>query len=131
MSRDGGASERRRARRAITLALAVVALAVAVAVAQEAFRVTWEVDRSSPGRTKVTGRVFNDARGDVLDVYVTAEAVDGAGKVVARGISFVAPSISPRSSEPFEAAVPAPSSATAFRVRVSAFRFGYGLQQTP
>src|SRR5919201_1325519 len=103
------------------LALAVAMLA-GVALAQESFRVTYNIDRSTPGRTKITGQVFNDARVDALDVYVTAEAVDGAGKVVARGISFVSPSIRQGGNASFDATVPAPPNATTFRVRVSNFR---------
>jgi hypothetical protein len=117
---------------AVRRQFALLALAVAVlageAPAQESFRVTYNIDRSTPGRTKVTGQVFNDARADALDVYVTAEAVDGAGKVVARGISFVSPSIRQGGNASFEATVPAPPNATSFRVRVSNFRFGLGLQ---
>lgn len=115
----------------LTVALGVVALAAAVVGAQEQFRVTWDVDRATPGRTRITGRVFNDAAVDVLNVYVTAEALDAGGKVVARGVSFVASSIPPRSNAPFEASVPAPSGGTNVRVRVSSFRFGYGAQQSP
>jgi hypothetical protein len=115
----------------VALALGIVALTVVAGGAQETFRVTWNVDRSSPARTRITGQVFNDGRFDAVDVSVTAEAIDAGGKVVARGISFVASSIPPRSSAAFEAAVPAPSSATTFRVRVSSFRFGYGMQQSP
>ena len=117
---------------AIRRQLALLALAVAVlagvALAQDSFRVTYNVDRSTPARTKVTGQVFNDARADALDVYVTVEAVDGAGKVVARGISFVGPSIRQGGNAAFEATVPAPPNATTFRVRVSNYRFGLGLQ---
>ena len=116
--------------------LALVALPVALvvgglagpALAQESFRVTYDVDRSNPGRTKVTGVVFNDGRVDVLDVYVTAEAVNSAGKILARGIAFVSPSIPQGSSVPFDATVPAPPNATGFRVRVTNYRLGLGLQ---
>jgi hypothetical protein len=107
-------------------AAAMLALVTASAAAQGPFRVTYNVDRSAPGRTRVIGQVFNDAPVDVVDVYVTAEAIDGNGKVVARGISFVSPSIRQGGSAPFEAAVPAPTSATNFRVRVSNYRQGLG-----
>ncbi|HSE92561.1 MAG TPA: FxLYD domain-containing protein [Methylomirabilota bacterium] len=108
--------------------LALMAVSVA---AQGPFRITYDVDRSSPGRTRIAGQVFNDTPTDVVDVYVTAEAVDGNGKVVARGISFVSPAISRGGSAPFEAAVPAPPSATNFRVRVSSYRQGLGASQAP
>src|SRR2546425_6060912 len=131
MGRNGTASRRTWAGCGVALAFGAVALAAAVGGAQESFRVTWNVDRSNPARTRITGQVFNDGRFDVVDVHVTAEAIDAGGTVVARGISFVAASIPPRSSSAYEAAVPAPSSATTFRVRVSSFRLGYGMQQSP
>src|SRR5919204_4562429 len=98
-----------RTRATLTVALGVLALAAAVVGAQEQFRITWDVDRANPGRTRITGRVHNDTAVDVLNVYVTAEGVDAGGRVVARGVSFVASSIPPHSSAPFEASVPAPS----------------------
>lgn len=115
-------------RRLVTVA--VLAVVVATAAAQAPFRITYNVDRAG-GRTRIAGHVFNDAPTDVIDVYVTAEAVDGNGKVVARGISFVSPSIRQGGSAPFEAAVPAPPTAMTFRVRVSNFRQGLGSLQAP
>jgi len=112
-------------------AIAGMMLAVALAVlhadagAQDIFRLTWDVERN-PGRTRVTGQVVNQGRVDVVDVYVTAEALDANGKVVARGISFVSPSIPQGATAKFEAAVPAPPTATSFRVRVSNYRLGLG-----
>lgn len=114
--------------RAMGLAAGLVAGIVAIALAQENFRVTFNVDRSTEGRTRVTGSVFNDNRADALDVYVTAEALDAGGKVVARGITFVSPNIRQGTAVAFDASVPAPSSASNFRVRVSAFRLGMGVQ---
>jgi hypothetical protein len=108
-------------------ALALVILGAGVAAAQENFRVTYDVDSSTPGRARVTGVVFNDARVDVLDVHVTAEALNSAGKVVGRGIAFVSPQIRQGGNAPFEAVVPA-RDATTYRVRVSAFRLGLGAE---
>lgn len=113
------------------LGLALVTLAALAAEAQENFRVTHTVDRSNPARTVVTGVVFNDARVDVLDVYVTVEALDGARKVVARGIAFVSPAIAQGGSAPFDATVPAPPNTAGFRVRVTGFRLGLGAFQAP
>jgi hypothetical protein len=100
-------------------------------LAQESFRVTHSVDRSNPGRTKMSGLVFNDGRTDVLDVWVTAEALDANGKVVARGVTFVSPMIRQGTSANFEAAIPAPPTATTFRARVSNFRAGLGSAEAP
>lgn len=112
-------------------ALAIVtllALMAASAAAQGPFRITYNVDRNAGGRTRIVGHVFNDSPTDVVDVYVTAEAVDAGGKTVARGITFVSPNIRQGGSAPFEAAVPAPPSAISFRVRVSGYRQGFGGQ---
>lgn len=103
-----------------------LALLAARASAQEGFRVTHTVDRGNPARTHINGTVFNDSRNDVAEVYVTAEALDGGGKVVARGIAFVSPSIAPGRSASFSASVPAMPGATSYRVRVSSFRFAQG-----
>jgi hypothetical protein len=103
-------------------ALGLLILASTVS-AQESFRVTYEVDTSNPGRTRVTGVVFNDARTDVFDVHVTAEALNSAGKVVGRGIAFVSAQIRQGGNAPFEALVPA-KDADKYRVRVTNFRLG-------
>lgn len=117
--------------RAVSLLLAGCLLGpVAVASAQANFRVTHNVDRSAPARTRVTGMIYNQARVDVHDVYVTVEALDGAGKVVARGIAFVSPLIRQATGAAFEAVVPAGGAAT-FRVRVTGYRLGLGASESP
>src|SRR5215472_9646897 len=64
------------------------------AAAQTRFRTTYNV-RSRDARSVVLeARVFNDTGVDVLDVWVTAEALSPSGKVVGRGIAFVGSSIS-------------------------------------
>ncbi len=112
------------------LLVACLALLAAEGAAQD-FRVTFNADRSTPDRTRVSGAVVNAGRADVLDVYVTAEAVDGSGKVVGRGITFVSPNIPQGATAPFEAIVPVGSAATSFRVRVTSFRMGLGSMQSP
>ena len=116
-----------RARLMVLTAVALVILGAGGAVAQENFRITYDVDSSTPGRARVTGVVFNDARVDVLDVHVTAEALNSAGKVVARGIAFVSPQIRQGGNAPFEALVPTRDAVT-YRVRVTGFRIGLGAQ---
>ena len=108
------------------LVVAVLMLGAVDAAAQE-FRITFTVDRSTPDRTRVRGSVINAGRVDVLDVYVTAEALDGGGKIIGRGIAFVSSSIPQGASAGFEAAVPVGSAAN-FRVRVTNFRQGLGMQ---
>jgi len=52
---------------------------------------------------ELVGRVFNAAAVDAVDVYVTAEALDASGKVLARGIAFVAQSIPAQSGAEYSA----------------------------
>jgi hypothetical protein len=112
------------------LLMACLILLSSEGAAQE-FRVTFQADRSAPDRTKITGAVVNTGRVDVLDVHVTAEAVDGGGKVVGRGIAFVSPNISQGHSAPFEAVIPVGTAAASFRVRVTSYRLGLGSLQSP
>jgi hypothetical protein len=116
-----------RAGVALLSAVTLISLGAGIAATQENFRITYDVDTSTPGRTRVTGFVFNDARVDVFEVHITAEALNSAGKVVARGVAFVSPQIRQGGSAPFEAVVPARDAAT-YRVRVSGFRVGLGTQ---
>jgi hypothetical protein len=109
------------------LAAMLTTLAPAAARADDPFQVRYNVDRSGSGPVRVQGAVFNEARLDVLDVYVTAEALDAGGKVVGRGIAFVG-SIPQRASAPFVLNIPAAQNAATFRVRVSSFRYGAGMQ---
>jgi hypothetical protein len=86
----------------IVAALAAIALSMAAA-AQESVRVTYTVDRSNPEQIQIAGIVFNDSPQDVFDVSVTAEALDGRGKVVARGIAYVGAHWPGRGSAPSSA----------------------------
>lgn len=112
---------------AVVAASALAGLLTAPAQAQD-FRVTFEVDRSNPSQIRLNGAVVNEGRNDVLDVYVTAEALDNAGKIVARGITFVSPSIPSRGRATFVASVPAVPGAVRYRVSVTSFRAGFGSQ---
>lgn len=112
-------------------ALAAVAPSASHADAQGYFRVTYNVDKTGPTRVELSGLVFNDTSQDVVDVYVTAEALDASGKVLARGIAFVASSIPGRRSSDFSARVPNVRGTTDFRVSVSSFRFGIGRAESP
>ena len=116
-------------RRAAVVGLALWAVAT-VAAAEDSFRITHTVERGSATQTRITGMVVNESRVDAVDVYVTAEAVDGNGKTVARGITFVSPSIPSGRGAAFTASVPTVAGATSYRVRVSSFRSGLG-QQSP
>lgn len=110
------------------LAIGSATLVPRLARAQDPFQLSFAVDRSGAGPVKVSGRVLNESRVDVFDVYVTAEAVDTAGKVLGRGITFVSASIPPRGVVPFVMSIPAAQTAATFRVWISSFRQGFGLQ---
>ena len=115
-------------RRALLVGLAVLVLGAAPAAAQKpapGFRVTYNVDKTGPTHVELSGQVFNDNTADAIDVYVSAEAVDSSGKVVAEGIPFVGV-VRSRSSAPFKARVPVVPNASAFRVGINSFRLSLG-----
>jgi len=110
------------------LLLAVVLASVPAAGQATPFRITHTVDKGGQAQVTVTGRVFNDARADALDVYVTADALDGAGKIVASGVSYVG-TVNGGTSSAFLIKVPPTArSAASFRVIVTSFRFGFANQ---
>ena len=99
----------------------------AFAQGPSSFRITHTVDQGGQAHVTVSGRVFNDARADAVDVYVTAEALDGNGKVIASGVSYVG-AVSMGSSTAFIIKVPKAGAAANFRVLVTSFRFGFSQQ---
>ena len=117
-------------RRAIfTVAASALVLIPGLGRAYDPFHVAYTVERGGgTGPVRVNGRVLNESQTDMLDVYVTAEALDAAGKVLGRGIVFVGGSIPPRGVVPFSIAIPAAQNAASFRVRVSSYRQGFGSQ---
>ena len=117
-------------RRCGLVALVVVAaMSLPVAApADDPFQLRYNVDRSGTGSVRLSGTVMNEGRLDVLDVYVTAEALDATGKVLGRGVAFVSSSIPQRGSAAFALSIPAAQAAASFRVRVSSFRVGPGFQ---
>ena len=118
---------------ALAACVVVVLLGSLSAHAQGAknFRITWNVEKTNPNNTEIAGRVVNESRLEAFDVYVTAEALDERGKVLARGLSHVSPMMRPAASEPFVAKVPIVPGIVSYRVLVSSFRFGLGSNQNP
>jgi hypothetical protein len=98
--------------------------------AQVGFRVTHEVKSRDASAILLTGRVVNDTGGGVVDVWVTAEAMNASGKVLARGIAFVGATIARGAGAPFEVKLPAVEGVLTFRVAVTSFRAG-GEAQSP
>jgi hypothetical protein len=114
--------------RLIVMAAALVVVAVGFVQAQDVFRLTFEVDRANPEQAQVAGTVYNESAQEMLDVSVTAEALDARGKVVARGITYVSPRIPGRGNVPLVAKVPNVPSAVRYRASVSSFRPGMSSQ---
>ena len=110
--------------------LAVLVAGAPPARAQGNFRITYNVDRSGPTHVQLVGEVFNDASIDVIDVYVSAEALDAAGKRLAQGLTWVGP-IRARSSTSFSARVPVVRGTTGFKVIVNSFQYGLGRGESP
>jgi hypothetical protein len=115
-------------RRVIWAGLGALACLVPGVARADSFDINFTVDRSGGGPVRINGRVRNEGHVDVYDVYVTAEALDGNGKVLGRGIAFVASSVPSRATVPFMINIPASADAARFRVRVSSFRHGLGQQ---
>jgi len=120
-------------RRALLVSI-VVALVVAgdpgSAQKPDVLRVTHRVDATGSTHSELSGRVFNDGSVDVVDVYVNAAAIDGAGKVVAQGIPYVG-TVPAHGSIPFKARVPAVQGVTGYRVGINSFRFGMVRSESP
>src|SRR5262249_21886467 len=108
---------------------AALALCVAPVGAQQklppGFRVTYNVDKTTATNVELSGQVYNDNAMDAIDVYMKAEAVDSAGKVVAQGIPYVGV-VRSRSSSSFKAKVPVVPNATGYQVGINSFRFSLG-----
>jgi hypothetical protein len=91
------------------------------------FRIMHTIDKGTQAQVTVTGRVFNDARADAVDVYVTADALDAGGKILASGVSYVG-TVTAGSSAGFIIKVPSARAAATFRVAVTSFKFGFAIQ---
>jgi hypothetical protein len=107
--------------------LAAVLASVPAAGQATPFRITHTLDKGTQPQVTITGRVFNDARTDALDVYVSADALDGAGKIVASGVSYVG-TVPSGNSTAFVIKVPSARNAASFRVIVTSFKFGFANQ---
>lgn len=111
--------------------LAVVAAwllgAVPPAHAQDGLRASFATKQDGAGKVELAGQVTNWRSDDVIDVHVTAEALDRKGQVVASGITYVEGRIRSGDSRPFVAVVPAVPGAARYRVSVTSFR-ALGLQ---
>lgn len=115
-------------RRLISALLTAGSLLIAhPATGAENFRFTDvrnQQDSGDPSHILVQGTVVNTDRRTVLDVYVTAEALDATGHVVATGIAYVTSAIEGSNGAPFVVAVRRVKGITDFRLTVTSFRYG-------
>ena len=74
------------------------------------------------------GEVSSDGLRDVVDVWVTADALNAEGKVVGRGIAFVTSFLPGRGTTTFTVKLPRAEEAHSFRLVVSSFRYASGAQ---
>ena len=104
-----------------------VRYSVGLATAQP-FRITFQRERDEPSSIVLMGEVFNDGLRDVVDVWVTADALNAEGKVVGRGVAFVASFLRGRGTTTFTVKLPWAERAHSFRLVVSSFRYASGAQ---
>lgn len=115
------------------LALCLIGIVLLVAARSEGqgrFRITHGPGTRQDSSLRITGQVFNDGDRNAVDVWVTAQALDGGGKVLARGITFVSQMIPGRGSAAFIAKVPFVEGVETWRVTVSSYRDG-AVTQSP
>jgi hypothetical protein len=93
------------------------------------FRIAFRRERDEPTSIVLRGEVFNDEIRDVVDVWVTAEAMSAGDQVVGRGmIAFVTSFLPGRGSTPFTVRLPRAEEIRSFRLSVSSFRYAAGVQ---
>jgi len=109
------------------LAVVLFATSVPAQTPPAPFRLTHTFDKGPQPQVIVSGRVFNDARSDAIDVYVAAEALDAGGKVMASGVTYVG-AVPAGASVAFAVKVPSARTAASFRVNVTSYRFGSAFQ---
>jgi hypothetical protein len=107
------------------LAACLVLLDVGLAAAQP-FRVTFQREPDEPSSIVLRGEVVNDGLRDIVDVWVTADALSAEGKVVGRGIAHVASFLRGRASRAFIVKLPRVAAVGSFRLAVSSFRYASG-----
>lgn len=115
-------------RLAVACLVALIAFTALPAVGDGRFRITYERDDRQGASIVITGTVFNESGRDVVDVYVTAEALGPSGKVVATGIAFASSLLPGNGSANFVAKIPRVEGVRSVRVGVSAFREASGSQ---
>lgn len=121
------AGDRARIAVAIILSICLVLLGVRLAAAQP-FRITFQREPDEPSSIVLRGEVSNDGVRDVVDVWVAADAQNAEGKVVGRGMAFVASVLRGRATTAFTVKLPRVAQAQSFRLAVASFRYASGDQ---
>jgi hypothetical protein len=114
---------------AIILSICLELLGVGLAAAQP-FRMTFQREPDEPSSIVLRGEVSNDGLRDVVDVWVAADAQNAEGKVVGRGMAFVASVLRGRATTTFTVKLPRVAQAQSFRLAVASFRYASG-EQSP
>ncbi|HSE04691.1 MAG TPA: FxLYD domain-containing protein [Methylomirabilota bacterium] len=96
--------------------------------AAQDLRLTFERQPDEPTSLVLAGTLSNDSSRDVVDVWVTAEALNAGGRVVGRGLAFASPLLRGRASTKFTVKLPRVEQAQSFRVFVSSFRYLAGAE---
>jgi hypothetical protein len=104
------------------VAVLLVLLEAGLATAQP-FRITFRREPDEATSIVLKGEVFNDGSRDLVDVWVTADALDAGGKAVGRGLAFVAALLPGPGSTSFTVKLPRVEAARSFRLAVSSFRY--------
>jgi hypothetical protein len=113
---------------AIILTANLVLLWAGLGAAQQPFHLTFHRAPDEPSSLVLVGNVSNDGSRNVVDVWVTADALDARGRVVARGLAFVTSQLPGRASRAFTVKLPRAEEAHSFRVFVSSFRYMFATE---
>lgn len=123
----GGLRDPVRTHVPIILAACLLLLDAGRATAQP-FRIVFERTNDDPSSIVLVGRVFNDGFRNVVDVWVTADALNADGKAVSRGVAFVTSFLPGHSAAMFTIKLVRAEQAESFRLAVSSFRYASGVQ---
>ena len=107
---------------AVVLTATLVLLGRGPCAAQE-FRITFERQPDEPTSLVLAGTLANETSRDVVDVWVSAEALNARGRVVARGLASDSPMLRGRADTRFVVKLPRVEQVQSFRVFVSTFRY--------
>jgi hypothetical protein len=84
---------------------------------------TFQTEREGGSRVLILGEVRNGAAQPCERVVIKAEGLDENGRVVSRGRAYVAGTIRPRTTAPFEIKLSSAGSERRFRVEIETFEF--------